>query len=291
MKLSRREALHWAGVSGVAGLLPGVRAFPSGPEGGPEWEPGRGLDSGPGWSRAGADESTLEVDRQAAAARDTCELTPAQTEGPYFARERPERSDLRFRSSDSVSSGSARDASRSSGERIPGVELALELRVLTAGIGSCTPLAGAGVDLWHCDALGVYSRVPALGTAREGFLRGFQRVGQDGRVRFRTIYPGWYPGRAVHLHFKVAYLEPDRPGGRKSDGRLREFASQLYFDDAINRRVHREEPYRQRGEPPLNRQDGIYRYGGDRLLLQPERDGSGYVAQFDIGLRGFGTVG
>jgi len=181
-----------------------------------------------------------------------CVATPAQTEGPFFLDTRLERSDLR---TDPAGGAPPR----------AGLPLALELRVSRAG-GDCAPLPGAVVDLWHCDAAGVYS-----GTrGSERFLRGYQTADADGRVRFVTIYPGWYAGRAVHLHVKV------RSG-------TRELASQFYFDDALTDRVFARAPYAARGRPDVrNAADFGYRDGGRALTLAPvERDGV-LTATFDV---------
>jgi protocatechuate 3,4-dioxygenase beta subunit len=183
-----------------------------------------------------------------------CVATPAQTEGPFFLDTRQERSDLR-----SDPSGAATRA---------GTPLVLDLTVSRIGSGGCAPLAGAVVDIWHCDADGVYS-----GTrGSERFLRGYQVSDANGNVRFVTIYPGWYSGRAVHIHVKV------RSGAR-------ELASQFYFDDGFSDRVFARAPYAARGRPDVrNARDFLYRQGGRELTLAPvERDG-GLAAQFDIAL-------
>jgi protocatechuate 3,4-dioxygenase beta subunit len=85
----------------------------------------------------------------------------------------------------------------------PGVPLELSFVLSQVGASTCGPLAGALVDLWHCDALGVYSDVADQRTVGQRFLRGYQVSDANGGVRFTTVYPGWYPGRAVHMHFKV----------------------------------------------------------------------------------------
>ena len=190
-----------------------------------------------------------------AAAAAACVATPAQTEGPFFVDTRLERSDVR--------SDPAGGATRA------GTPLSLELTVSRMGAGGCAPLAGAIVDIWHCDADGVYSGTRGA----ERFLRGYQVSDASGRVRFVTIYPGWYSGRAVHIHFKV------RSG-------TREFASQLYFDDALSDRVFAHAPYAARGRADTrNARDFLYRQGGRELTLAPvERDG-GLAATFDIALQ------
>jgi protocatechuate 3,4-dioxygenase beta subunit len=200
-----------------------------------------------------------------AAPRPDCVPTPTQTEGPYFVDERLKRSDIRTDPADGVVSA--------------GVPLALQLRILALSSAGCAPLAGAMVDIWHCDAAGRYSDAEDAGfdTRGKAFLRGYQLTDANGLVRFMTIYPGWYPGRTVHIHVKV------RAGA--ASGRHREFTSQLYFDDALTDRVHARQPYANRGRRTTrNRQDGIFRDGGPQLLLAPIESGAGYAANYDIGL-------
>ena len=121
--------------------------------------------------------------------------------------------------------------------------LQLALAVSTLRGGACTPLAGAVVDVWHCDALGAYSDVrdPGGSTVGQKFLRGAQTTDTAGLARFTTIYPGAYAGRAVHIHFKV------RTGAATARGH--EFTSQIYFDDALTDQVHALEPVRPPGSP------------------------------------------
>jgi protocatechuate 3,4-dioxygenase beta subunit len=143
-------------------------------------------------------------------------------------------------------------------------------------------MEGVLVDVWQCDASGVYSAFEDIGgqfdTRGQQFLRGHQVTGADGTGRFTTIYPGWYPGRAVHIHFKLR----TNPGA--SDGH--EFTSQVYFDDELTDRVHAGEPYTgDPGERRRNADDGLFRGGGDQLLLDVTRDEHGYHATFDVGLQ------
>ena len=114
-----------------------------------------------------------------------CVASPEQTEGPYFVDERLNRSDIRSDPSD----GSVRE----------GLPLTLSLVVSSVAAGKCAPLAGAMVDVWHCDAAGVYSDVqdPGFSTDGHDFLRGYQLTDADGRATFTTVYPGWYAGRAA----------------------------------------------------------------------------------------------
>jgi protocatechuate 3,4-dioxygenase beta subunit len=195
-----------------------------------------------------------------------CVLTPQQTEGPYFVDERLERTDIRS----DPSNGTVR----------AGVPLALSMRITTLTGSRCEPLGGATVDVWHCDAAGIYSDVDdaSLRTKGSAFLRGYQVTDMHGQVRFTTIYPGAYRGRAVHIHFKVR---------TNSGGRAGEFTSQLYFDDALTDRVHERPPY---GGSTLRRtrngDDGLFRAGGRALILDATQDGDGYAGAYDVGLRG-----
>lgn len=98
-----------------------------------------------------------------------------------------------------------------------------------------------------------------------------------GLARFVTIVPGWYPGRAVHIHFRI-----DTPGVQ---GRVQRFTSQLYFDDAFLDRVQAAEPYARRGARRWrNDADPIFRDGGAQLLLAPQPAGEGFDARFAVGL-------
>ena|SRR5688572_5877923 len=135
------------------------------------------------------------------------------------------------------------------------------------------------VDVWHCDAEGIYSGVTdtAVGFDTTGtqFLRGYQVTGEDGVAAFTTIYPGWYTGRTVHIHFKI------RTTG--SDGQAYEFTSQLYFDDALSDQVFAQEPYSAKGQrDQLNATDGIFQ---EETLLSPVgAEAGGYNATFAIAL-------
>jgi protocatechuate 3,4-dioxygenase beta subunit len=191
----------------------------------------------------------------------SCVVRPQQTEGPYFVEEHLNRSDL----VSDPGTGLAR----------PGVPLSLTFRVSRTSAGLCGPLVGALVDVWHCDAMGVYSDIGGSSGAK--FLRGYQATDDAGLARFSTIYPGWYSGRAVHVHFKIR----STPG---SVTRL-EFTSQLYFDDAVTDAVFAQAPYNARGRrDTTNASDGIFANGGSELMLPVRRDGSGYAGTFDIAL-------
>jgi protocatechuate 3,4-dioxygenase beta subunit len=195
-----------------------------------------------------------------------CVVRPEQTEGPYFVDEMLNRSDIRSDPSDGLVK--------------EGVLLRLLFNVSQIDGSSCIPLAGASVDVWQCDALGVYSDVqdPGFDTTGKKFLRGYQVTDINGTAEFVTIYPGWYQGRTVHIHFKVR-TDPASQQGY-------EFTSQLYFNDSITDQVHAQEPYAAKGQRTLkNDGDGIFQDAGSQLMLQLAEDGEGYVATFNIGLQ------
>jgi protocatechuate 3,4-dioxygenase beta subunit len=195
-----------------------------------------------------------------------CVVRPEQTEGPYFVDEKLNRSDIRSDPSD----GTVKE----------GIPLELTFAVSQLGTGSCTPIPGAVVDVWHCDADGVYSDVqdPGFNTRGKKYLRGYQVTDASGRAKFTTIYPGWYRGRAVHIHFTV------RTNAAGSSGQ--QFTSQIYFDDAQNDEVFSKPPYSAKGKGQIrNAQDGIFRDGGSQLVLAVEPKGSGYAGTFDIAMQ------
>jgi len=198
-----------------------------------------------------------------AAARPDCIVTPAQTEGPFFIDTGLNRSDIR--------------SEPGSGRVSAGLPLALSLRVSAVTAGACAPLPGALVEVWHCDAAGVYSGTG--GAAGRQFLRGYQATGAGGEARFLTVYPGWYPGRAIHVHFKVL--------AKNTAGRRVEFTSQLYFDDKVNDSVMAQPPYAARtgSRRVRNGDDHLYRDGGRLLTTPPSLREGAYAAAFDIGLR------
>ncbi|TKS61583.1 MAG: twin-arginine translocation pathway signal protein [Nitrospira sp.] len=219
--------------------------------------------TGAAWLMAGSLNPRRAV---AGALGPSCVVRPEQTEGPYFIDERMNRSDIRSDPTD--------------GRVKSGTPLALTLLVSRLGAGDCQPLPGAQVDIWHCDGLGVYSDVrdPSFNTIGQKFLRGYQITDGRGEVRFVTVYPGWYPGRTVHIHFKIRTA----PVAQRSF----EFTSQLYFDDELTDRVHAGPPYAAKGpRTARNRHDRIFRRGGDQLMLAPSATADGYSATFAIGLQ------
>jgi protocatechuate 3,4-dioxygenase beta subunit len=181
----------------------------------------------------------------------SCVLTPEQTEGPYYiAKEKLRRN---------ITDGR------------PGTPLTLRLTVLDAK--TCRPIKGAAVDIWHCDAAGIYSGFGA-GRSSRTFMRGIQRTSADGVATFKTVYPGWYQGRTVHIHIKVHVR-----GSVVHTG-------QLYFPDRVTDAAYRKAPYTSRPNRDVhNADDMVFRNGGKRSLLSLRRSGSGYVGSIRMGVR------
>jgi protocatechuate 3,4-dioxygenase beta subunit len=175
-----------------------------------------------------------------------CSRTAEETEGPFYFEVDRVRSDIR--------------------EGRPGAELRLGVRVRDLDAG-CKPIQNAVVDVWHCDATGSYSE------PGETFLRGLQVTDSQGAVEFTTLYPGWYPGRTVHIHVRV-YL-----GGNVIH------TGQLFFPEAITDAVYRRAPYRRRPKRNTrNAADSIFRNGGSRSTLKLTKTTTGYAARISMGV-------
>jgi protocatechuate 3,4-dioxygenase beta subunit len=194
-----------------------------------------------------------------------CIVRPRHIEGPYFVDGALRRSDIR---SDPIS-----------GAVKHGVPLRLTFRVTQTSGGRCLPLTGARVDVWHCDAAGRYSDTKEWqeSTLGQKFLRGYQLTDRKGLASFSTIFPGWYPNRAVHIHFKIR-TEPKGEHGT-------EFTSQIYFDDVLTDEIHAQQPYAQHGARKVrNDRDLLFLFRGSRLVLPLREEKKGYVGTFDIAL-------
>jgi protocatechuate 3,4-dioxygenase beta subunit len=251
--LSRREALRLMGLGGAA-LLVSCAA----PEVTNILSPTPAFDPSP----TPASATRPAVTRAAL----SCVVRPELTIGPYFVDDQLNRSDIRSE----PSNGSVKE----------GVPFSLAIGVYDVSHNSCKPIEGAQVDIWHCDAQGVYSGVsdPGFDTSGLKFLRGYQLTDAAGGVKFLTIYPGWYSGRTVHIHFMI------RTAG--ADGLAYEFVSQFFFDEAETDRVHSIQPYTDKGyRNTLNASDNIFNNGGDQLMLDAIGDTTGgYTAAINIGL-------
>lgn len=196
----------------------------------------------------------------------SCVARPELTLGPYFVDEQLNRSDIRSEPSDN----SVRE----------GAPLTLAIGVYDVSQNSCDPIESTQVDIWHCDAAGIYSGVVdrTFNTVGQKFLRGYQLTDATGKTQFITIYPGWYAGRTVHIHFLIRTIG--------TDGQAYEFVSQFFFDESLTDQVFSVQPYAAKGQRnTFNTSDGIFNNGGDQLLLNITGDNTnGYAATINIGL-------
>jgi protocatechuate 3,4-dioxygenase beta subunit len=180
----------------------------------------------------------------------TCVLTPEQTEGPYYIANEHVRRNIT--------------------EGRPGTPLTLRAFVVDAS--TCKAIKGAAVDIWHADAGGIYSGF-GQGVGNRTFMRGIQRSNAKGLALFRTVYPGWYQGRTVHIHVKVHL------GGNVLH------TGQLYFPDAVTDAAYRAAPYSSRpGRDVRNTTDSVYRNGGKKSLMAVRKTAAGYVATITMGV-------
>ena len=113
--------------------------------------------------------------------------------------------------------------------------LRLDLRVKIVSADTCKVMQNAAVEIWHCDALGKYSGIASEGTSGKTFLRGIQRTNANGVAVFRTIYPGWYQGRALHIHLKA--FTGGRVSGSRFIGGNEQHTGQLFFKESVTDRV------------------------------------------------------
>lgn len=201
---------------------------------------------------AGLAISRLTVEQFSALA--ICAIAPSTTAGPFPTIDPLDRQDVT--------------------EGYPGHPLRLGVRVVDE---TCQPVPGARVEIWHADATGDYSAYTDDGSGKdegEGttFLRGIQTANQDGILEFQTIYPGWYEGRAVHIHIR-ATLDGEEV-----------LTSQLYFDEAYTEDVYSSGEYAQFGPPDTGWDD-------DSLIGDPKTDGSGISLVAAETSLGQGTLG
>jgi len=199
----------------------------------------------------------------------SCLASTNVTRGPYFVDNQsdphitndtvdtsiPNRSDIRS------------DTKGSTGTQ-SGLPLYLNITVGSYSSSGCSPIASAQVHIWHCNAQGVYSDVQAgsndggADLTGENFLRGYQYTDSNGKVSFTTIYPGWYSGRAVHIHVKVRIFD-------SSGNVTTEATTQLFFDDSISDSVYSANSEYQRSSTrdTLNANDSIYSSESPALLV------------------------
>jgi protocatechuate 3,4-dioxygenase beta subunit len=252
--LTRREAIIIATRVGV--VLAGA-----GPAGCARSSPGQGAD--------GAVQPGPVVAKPAPVV-----VSPSVTEGPFFVDEKLNRSDL--------------VAGTSRASVVNGLPLALAFVVHKVDGDSVVPLRDVWVDVWHADTAGVYSDesdgMNREDTAGQKWLRGYQVTGEDGRVGFTTIFPGWYASRTPHIHFKIRRLDASGKSGA-------EFTSQVFFSEQDIERIYAKEPYVSTGERDTSNQtDDVFNerlsdgsVAGSHLLLDLTKSpGPGYAAEFSV---------
>lgn len=200
--------------------------------------------------------------------------TPTVTEGPYWVDEKLFRSDIRT----DPSTGTAR----------AGVPLTLVINVQNLSSSSCSTLAGAYVDIWHCDAKGIYSDEPTynpgggtgnVNTSGQKFLRGYQITDANGQVQFTTIYPGWYSGRTIHIHVRIRTYSGTTVLGN--------FVSQIFFDETTNNTVLAQSAYsRTTSRDTLNANDMVYNVTNKERMLATTTGSvtAGYSATITLGV-------
>lgn len=221
-------------------------------------------------SAAGLLPSRTNAAPAAASDGPACILTPQAEEGPFYADPKLVRSDIT--------------------EGRPGVPLTLRLRVIEAG--PCTAIKGARIDIWHCDAKGLYSAYPGQSDAHDvdetdkTFLRGTQTTDEAGWVTFNTIYPGWYDGRTTHIHFKVFLAERTVLTG------------QTFLPDALNEFIYTNVPDyggRARQRMVINANDHVIERSDPehRAFCAVKEERERYVASLTLGVdrRAETTVG
>lgn len=202
--------------------------------------------------------------------------TPTETQGPYWIDEGLNRSDIRSNPDGTLTQSG-----------LP-LYLTVSVSVLSAGVAS--PLAGAYVDIWHCNAVGAYSDEPAgMGnpnTSGQKWLRGYQVTNSRGIVYFTSIYPGYYTGRCTHIHTRVRTY-----AGTTT---TRNMTTQFFFDDTVSDQVFQTSPYNTTTNTRTrNSTDMVYNTvstgstvaspDGSRLMLRMSVNGTvSAVASFNI---------
>jgi protocatechuate 3,4-dioxygenase beta subunit len=195
----------------------------------------------------------------------SCVLTPEVTEGPYWIDTSLTRRDIR--------------------ESKSGLRIDLVFTVQNAR--TCKPIKRADVEIWHCDAVGVYSGFESASgggmpgqqsapTDTKRYLRGHQKSDAHGKARFTTIFPGWYRGRTPHIHLKV------HVGGQVVH------TGQVFFSERIQHAVYKVAPYRSHGQPDTSHaEDNIFAAAGkSKAVLKLARRAAG-----KRGYRGTITLG
>jgi protocatechuate 3,4-dioxygenase beta subunit len=212
---------------------------------------GAALAFGCGGSPTSPDTSTSTSTTTTGSTNAACAVTPTETAGPYPSLTDIFRSDIR--------------------DGKTGTLLALTVKVVNV-TAACVAVANANVEVWHCDSAGNYSEY-GTETART-YLRGIQSTNSNGEVTFTTIYPGWYQGRATHIHLEVTINGVSRK------------VTQIAFPESVNNTVYRSGVYASRGSNPTsNLSDGIFADSLSAELVTPSGDAAnGYTASCQVGV-------
>src|SRR4051794_12776244 len=198
-----------------------------------------------------SDSTTPTTTTPSAGGTSSCAVTPSETVGPYPSHANLFRDDIR--------------------ESRPGTTLTLTINVVNSNNG-CNPVTDASVGVWQCDASGNYSE---YGTqTAQSYLRGIQTVNGSGQATFTTIYPGWYQGRATHIHIEVV-----RNGASAK-------VTQIAFPESVNATVYASGVYASRGSnPTTNARDGIFADSlGSEVATVSGDPVNGYTATFTVGI-------
>ena len=212
---------------------------------------GAALGFGCGGSSPTSPEAATTTTTPPATGSAACAVTPSETAGPFPSLTDLIRSDIR--------------------EGKAGATLTLTITVVNTS-NNCAPVANASVEIWQCDAAGNYSQYGTQTT--QTYLRGIQTTNSGGQVTFTTIYPGWYQGRATHIHLEV-----------KTSGASRK-TTQIAFPESINSTIYRTGVYAPRGSNPTsNLSDGIFADSLSSELVTPSGDpATGYTASCQVAI-------
>lgn len=221
---------------------------------------------------ASSTSSTVSVSVTASSSA-TCGTTiPSVTEGPYWTDDSASGYNRSTITSDIAGTNTQ-----------TGVALTLTLYIYDRK-NSCAAMESVQVDIWHCNASGIYSGVKnstngnGADYTSQSWLRGYQLSDSTGMVKFVTIIPGWYSGRTTHIHMRLRSTYDT-----SSDGSTN--TAQLFFDqtfiDTLDTTVS---PYSSSGKNTVtNAGDSIYNSEGGTTLLSVSGSASaGYAASFSI---------
>jgi protocatechuate 3,4-dioxygenase beta subunit len=258
-------------ASGTGGLGAGGAGTGGSTDGG-AGAGGAGMSSGGTASGGGVGSGGGGVNAGAGGATGACDPKRETTVGPYPNVDPLARRDVRGNTSDVTA---PKD----------GAELTLRIRVRDVAPG-CAPIPGAVVDVWHCDATGVYAGYAAFGTTGQDFCRGYLTTDAEGVAEFLTIFPGSYAGRAIHIHFSIQGTETNLRPNDEGANLPAIFVAQLYFERAVADEIFAAVAIYRQGAPITpNQSDGIFvAEGGAGLIVSVTKAAGGYLGEIDVGV-------